>query len=145
MRRSADKILTSLRVGALPRPLNLPGREAKDYSIRREDLAAAVLEVAKKQAEHGIHIVGDGEFGKSNFLYYVLHQLTGFGERPLRASPTGIRRCPFFSQRIRGSSRNSGAPLAREPGSLLSNVKTPNTVQIPPQQIFQCRNRFLSA
>jgi 5-methyltetrahydropteroyltriglutamate--homocysteine methyltransferase len=49
-------------------------------------LAAAVLEVVRKQAKHGIDIVGDGEFGKSNFLYYVRHRFTGFDERPLRAN-----------------------------------------------------------
>ena len=82
MLRSTDRLLTS-HVGALPRPANLPGRDAKDYSIPEAELAATVLEVVRKQAEHGVSIVGDGEFGKSNFLYYVRHQFSGFEERSL--------------------------------------------------------------
>ncbi len=79
---STDRILTS-HVGALPRPTNLPGREASDYSVSHNDLTAAVLDIVKKQTEQGVSIVGDGEFGKSNFLYYVRHRFSGFVDRPL--------------------------------------------------------------
>jgi 5-methyltetrahydropteroyltriglutamate--homocysteine methyltransferase len=84
MLRSTDRILTS-HVGALPRPLNLPGREAKDYTVADVELAAAVRDIVKKQADHGITVLGDGEFGKSNFLYYVRHRFDGFAERALNA------------------------------------------------------------
>ena len=82
MRRSIDKVLTS-HAGALPRPATLPGREAKDYKVSAADLSAAVADAVRRQVEQGIAIVGDGEFGKSNFLYYVRHRLSGFSEREL--------------------------------------------------------------
>jgi len=82
---SREGILTS-HVGALPRPAILPGREAKQYAVAEADLASAVTDVVKRQAKSGIHILGDGEFGKSNFLYYVRHRFAGFAERSLRPS-----------------------------------------------------------
>jgi 5-methyltetrahydropteroyltriglutamate--homocysteine methyltransferase len=83
MRQEIDKIPTS-HAGALPRPSTLPGRDAKDYKISTSELGAAVAQVVMQQSERGIRIVGDGEFGKSNFLYYVRHRLSGFSERELK-------------------------------------------------------------
>ena len=83
MQKSCDEILTS-HAGALPRPKILPGREAKQYTVEESELASAVSDVVKKQAKAGVHILGDGEFGKSNFLYYVRHRYTGFAERFLK-------------------------------------------------------------
>src|ERR1700759_5095105 len=84
MRQKIDKIRTS-HAGALPRPSTLPGREAKDYQVSTSELRAAVAEAVRQQTERGIGIVGDGEFGKSNFLYYIRHRLSGFSERALEA------------------------------------------------------------
>jgi 5-methyltetrahydropteroyltriglutamate--homocysteine methyltransferase len=82
MQRSSEGILTS-HVGALPRPAILPGREAEQYAVAEGELACAVTDVVKRQAKSGIHILGDGEFGKSNFLYYVRHRFTGFAVRSI--------------------------------------------------------------
>lgn len=83
MQKSQKGIATS-HVGALPRPATLPGRSAKEYNVDAAELAANVAAIVARQVDAGISIVGDGEFGKSNFLYYVRHRFTGFDERPLR-------------------------------------------------------------
>jgi len=83
MLRSTERILTS-HVGALPRPAHLPGRAAEAYSVPKTELADTVQAVVAKQVEHGVDVVGDGEFGKSNFLYYVRHRLEGFAVRDLK-------------------------------------------------------------
>src|SRR3954451_21686256 len=84
MKRSTDRILTT-HVGSLPRPADLldmmqakeAGRgfdEAK-YSKR---LRSAVGEIVQKQAELGIDVVDDGEYGKPSFVTYMNERLAGF-------------------------------------------------------------------
>ena len=71
MKRSDQRILTS-HVGSLPRPdalveLNRAkfADEAYDAGAYAARLAAAVEEVCRKQAEIGIAVITDGEFGKT--------------------------------------------------------------------------------
>ena len=64
MRRSTERILVS-HAGTTPRPTHAP------------DLASAVKQVVRKQAEVGIDIVNDGELSKSNFTNYVRDRLGG--------------------------------------------------------------------
>jgi 5-methyltetrahydropteroyltriglutamate--homocysteine methyltransferase len=71
MKRSAHRILTS-HAGSLPRPdalvdvnrAKVAGElyDTKTYAAR---LATAVVDVCRKQAEIGIDVVNDGEFGKA--------------------------------------------------------------------------------
>jgi len=82
--QTSQKGIATSHVGALPRPATLPGRGAKEYTVDADELSATVSAVVAKQVDLGISIVGDGEFGKSNFLYYVRHRFSGFDERPLR-------------------------------------------------------------
>ena len=73
MKRSDRRILTS-HVGSLPRPdalieinrAKFTG-EAYDASVFATRLAGAVEEVCSKQAEIGIDVINDGEFGKASF------------------------------------------------------------------------------
>ena len=70
MKYSTDRILTS-HAGSLPRPqalievnqAKLQGR-ALDEKTYEERLHQAVADVARKQAELGIDVINDGEFGK---------------------------------------------------------------------------------
>jgi 5-methyltetrahydropteroyltriglutamate--homocysteine methyltransferase len=65
MKRSTDRILTT-HVGSLPRPrelMELFKRKAPAEELEPA-LRAAVAEVVRRQAEAGIDIVNDGEFGK---------------------------------------------------------------------------------
>ena len=68
------RILTT-HVGALQRP---PEAEAALVGeAPEEELRAAVAEVVRRQAEAGIDIVDDGEFGKSIWQWYVTERLDG--------------------------------------------------------------------
>jgi 5-methyltetrahydropteroyltriglutamate--homocysteine methyltransferase len=71
MKRSDRRILTS-HVGSLPRPDALIeinrakfAGEAYDAGAYAATLSAAVEEVCRKQAEIGIDVINDGEFGKT--------------------------------------------------------------------------------
>jgi 5-methyltetrahydropteroyltriglutamate--homocysteine methyltransferase len=73
MKRSDGRILTS-HAGSLPRPealleVNRPklAGETYDEKVYAERLSAAVEEVCRKQAEIGIDVINDGEFGKASF------------------------------------------------------------------------------
>ena len=71
MKRSDRRILTS-HVGSLPRPdalieLNRAkfAGETYDAAVYAARLAAAVEEVCRRQAEIGVDVINDGEFGKT--------------------------------------------------------------------------------
>jgi 5-methyltetrahydropteroyltriglutamate--homocysteine methyltransferase len=104
MQRSTERILTT-HVGSLPRPDDLlevnrakitgTGFDERLYASR---LTAAVGAIARKQAELGVDVVNDGEFGKASigaidygpWFSYVWGRLGGWeygpaGERPLVA------------------------------------------------------------
>src|SRR5690242_6666590 len=92
MKRSTDRVLTS-HVGSLIRPLPLQeflrakqaGR-AYDEAAYETCLRSSVAEVVHKQAEVGIDVVSDGEFGKSiSWSQYVLERLSGFERRPIKS------------------------------------------------------------
>ena len=84
MRLSTDRILTT-HVGSLPRPpvlmevmLMEDRGEPVDADAYEERLRAAVGEVVRRQAEIGIDIVDDGEYGKRGFSVYVNERLGGY-------------------------------------------------------------------
>ena len=91
MKRSIDRILTT-HVGSLIRPPELQEflrakQAGKSYDKAAYDqcLRASVAEVARKQAEVGIDVISDGEFGKSiSWSQYVLERLSGFERRPIK-------------------------------------------------------------
>ena len=85
MKRSTDRILTT-HVGSLIRPAALQEflrakQASKPYNEAAYDrcLTASVADVVNKQAEVGIDVISDGEFGKSiSWSQYVLERLSGF-------------------------------------------------------------------
>src|SRR4051812_7811836 len=84
MNRSTDRILTT-HVGSLPRPADLLGMMQAKEAGRGFDEAAysgrlrsAVGEIVQKQAELGIDVVDDGEYGKPSFVTYMNERLAGF-------------------------------------------------------------------
>jgi len=89
MKRSTDRILTT-HVGSLIRPPAL--REflaAKEAGKPFEEAAYAkclkecVAEVVRKQADIGLDVISDGEFGKAiSWAQYALFRLGGFERRP---------------------------------------------------------------
>ena len=91
MKRSTDRILTT-HAGSLPRPADLLAMgeamqdgEPVDAAAYEARLAQAVDIVVREQAERGIDIVDDGEFGKPGFVAYVDERLSGFEVDPNRA------------------------------------------------------------
>src|SRR5688572_32837262 len=57
---------------------------ARNVRCRRPCLRAAVADVVAEQAEVGIDVVSDGEFGKTfTWAFYIRDRLEGF-EEPLR-------------------------------------------------------------
>jgi 5-methyltetrahydropteroyltriglutamate--homocysteine methyltransferase len=95
MKRSTDRILTT-HVGSLIRPQALQEfMRAKqsdapyDHAGYEACLAQSIADVVRRQAEIGIDVVSDGEFGKAiSWNQYVVERLSGF---ELRAIPPGLR------------------------------------------------------
>jgi len=91
VKRSSTRILTT-HVGSLIRPQKVLDflrlkREGKpfDQAAQNTALKEAVAEVVKRQAEAGVDVVSDGEFGKSiSWAQYALERLSGFSQRPMR-------------------------------------------------------------
>ncbi len=86
MKRSEERILTT-HVGSLIRPQILrdlapAGQDPADPEEYSVQLRQAVAAVVKKQAEIGIDIVSDGEFGKASWSAYILKRISGFEIRP---------------------------------------------------------------
>jgi 5-methyltetrahydropteroyltriglutamate--homocysteine methyltransferase len=91
MKRSTNRILTT-HVGSLIRPPALQDFLRAKQSGKPYDAAAynkclkdSVADVVRKQAETGIDVISDGEFGKSiSWSQYVLERLGGFERRPIK-------------------------------------------------------------
>ena len=100
MKRSTDRILTT-HVGSLPRPADLlqavlakDRDEAFDEKAFPDLLERSVREIVRRQAEIGLDVIDDGEFGKPGFMHYVNQRLSGF--EPMRgAAPAS----PFAGSR----------------------------------------------
>lgn len=119
MKRSTDRILTT-HAGNLPRPGDLLARgEAQqdgkpvDAAAYEARLAQAVGDIVRKQAELGIDIVDDGEFGKPGFVTYVNERLSGFEVDPERtgrnpwAGSREARSFPeFYAETVGAGSRH---------------------------------------
>ena len=91
MKRSSERIL-STHVGSLIRPPKLQeflrakqGGKPYDEQGFQKCLSDSVAEVVKQQADAGIDVVSDGEFGKSiSWAQYALTRLSGFERRPIK-------------------------------------------------------------
>jgi 5-methyltetrahydropteroyltriglutamate--homocysteine methyltransferase len=122
MKRSTSRILTT-HVGSLIRPDALQdflrakqGGKPFDAAAYEACLASSVAEVVRQQADTGIDVVSDGEFGKSiSWSQYVLERLSGFERRPIK---TGAN--PF----ARGADRTRFAEFYAE----LDARETPATI-----------------
>jgi 5-methyltetrahydropteroyltriglutamate--homocysteine methyltransferase len=122
MKRSTSRILTT-HVGSLIRPDALQeflrarqGGKPYDQAAYDKCLAESVAAVVRRQAEAGVDVVSDGEFGKSiSWSQYVLERLSGFERRPIKAGAN-----PF----ARGADRTRFAEFYAE----LDARETPATI-----------------
>jgi 5-methyltetrahydropteroyltriglutamate--homocysteine methyltransferase len=95
MKRSTDRILTT-HVGSLIRPQALQGimrakqgGQAYDKTAYEACLKQSVADVVARQAEIGVDVISDGEYGKAiSWNQYVVERLSGF---ELRTIPPGYR------------------------------------------------------
>src|SRR5919199_927509 len=83
-------ILTT-HTGSLPRPPDLAelmlqhdAGQLQDDSALAARIASATAEVVRRQAEIGIDVLNDGEFGKVSYAGYVKERLSGFEGEPRR-------------------------------------------------------------
>ena len=91
MRGSSNRILTT-HVGSLIRPQPLQEflrakQRGKSYDEKAYQtcLTDSVANVVREQAQAGIDVVSDGEFGKSiSWAQYALERLSGFERRPIK-------------------------------------------------------------
>jgi len=91
MKHSTDRILTT-HVGSLIRPDDLQvfiraKQSGKPYDEAgyKKCLTDSVAEVVRQQAEAGVDVPSDGEFGKSiSWAQYALTRLSGFERRPIK-------------------------------------------------------------
>jgi 5-methyltetrahydropteroyltriglutamate--homocysteine methyltransferase len=91
MKRSDTRILTT-HVGSLIRPQALQeflrakqDGKAYDEAAYRSCLSGSVAEVVRRQADAGVDVISDGEFGKSiSWAQYALTRLSGFERRPFK-------------------------------------------------------------
>lgn len=87
MKRSVNRILTT-HVGSLPRPNDLVElfRDNAPAATLQPRLCSAIADVVRRQAESGIDVVNDGEFGKAMrrsmdfgaWWSYVYDRLAGY-------------------------------------------------------------------
>src|ERR1700751_5116516 len=99
IKRSIDRILTT-HVGSLirPQPLQefLRAKQAGkpfDRKAYDECLAQSVADVVRRQAQTGVDVVSDSEFGKSiSWSQYVLERLSGFERRPFKPGENTFQR-----------------------------------------------------
>ena len=120
MKRSTDRILTT-HVGSLARPRELleTMREKEhgrpyDPDTYDKQVAAAVADVVRKQADAGLDVVSDGEQGKVNFINYVVERLTGFEAEPgeSRMAPSWKRELEMFPDYYREYFKKYSAAVA---------------------------------
>jgi 5-methyltetrahydropteroyltriglutamate--homocysteine methyltransferase len=91
MKHSTNRILTT-HVGSLIRPAPLQDflrskQSGKPYdeTAYHKCLTDSVAEIVRQQANAGIDVVSDGEFGKSiSWAQYALERLAGFERRPIK-------------------------------------------------------------
>jgi 5-methyltetrahydropteroyltriglutamate--homocysteine methyltransferase len=95
MKRSSERILTT-HVGSLSRPQALQdimrakqADQAYDKTAYELCLKQSVTDVVARQAEIGVDVISDGEYGKAiSWNQYVVERLSGF---ELRTIPSGHR------------------------------------------------------
>jgi 5-methyltetrahydropteroyltriglutamate--homocysteine methyltransferase len=90
MKRSTDRILVT-HVGSLVRPMSIRNTlwardhgQAYDEAAYEKTLREEVGNVLRQQADVGVDIVSDGEYGKAGWIRYVAERLGGFVHRQIR-------------------------------------------------------------
>jgi 5-methyltetrahydropteroyltriglutamate--homocysteine methyltransferase len=131
MKRSSNRILTT-HVGSLIRPQSLQeflrskqAGKPYDENAYQKCLTTSVADVVRDQAQAGIDVVSDGEFGKSiSWAQYALERLSGFERRPIKQDATN----PFK----RGADRTKFAEFYAELDSKEAVATTTEAICVGP-------------
>ena len=137
MQRSTDRILTT-HVGSLIRPdlirRHLRAKqkgEGYDAAAHAANLKETVAEVVRQQAEAGVDVVSDGEFGKGiSWSQYAIERVSGFERRPFNPAPA--IRSPSGADRERFTEFYTGARRAR-----ITSRRVTDTVAVGADQIHR--------
>jgi 5-methyltetrahydropteroyltriglutamate--homocysteine methyltransferase len=128
MSRFNGRILTT-HAGSLPRPpdlteMMLQHDAGQDPTGLVDRIASATAEVVQRQADIGIDIVNDGEYGKVSYSGYVKERLTGFDGEPRTRNLDD----PEFPDWIRTNRplvrypTNNGPVELRDPGGVRRDI-----------------------
>jgi 5-methyltetrahydropteroyltriglutamate--homocysteine methyltransferase len=107
MKTSTERILTT-HVGSIPRPesirtllrTRLGGQPVAEAELTAQ-VAEAVRDVVRRQAEVGLDIVSDGEMSKTSFLGYTDDRLTGFAPTTAASDPSAAPSgAGFWTRRV---------------------------------------------
>jgi len=134
MKRSTHRILTT-HVGSLIRPPRLlelvrakESGDATGAAAYDQCLRDSVAEVVRRQAQAGIDVVNDGEFGKStSWSLYALKRVSGFEMRPVKPGAN-----PFARGADRERFKDFYAELEGGNDSAWSNVTQKEAVAVAP-------------
>lgn len=127
MKHSIDRILTT-HVGRLQRPDDLTDMmiarqagKAYDPALFSSRLKTSVAEVVKRQADAGITVVNDGEFGRVSWLIYSFQRLSGFESKPIKPEQNSTvlhgKDRSDFADYYEHVSAEGGRTYYRSPGS----------------------------
>ncbi len=124
------RILTT-HTGSLPRPPDLvelmlqhDAGQLQDESVLVGRIASATVDVVRRQAEIGIDILNDGEYGKISYSGYVKERLSGFNGEP-RQRPMEDPEFPDWERTTRPQVRyptNDGAVELRDPNGVRRDI-----------------------
>ncbi|HUY20004.1 MAG TPA: cobalamin-independent methionine synthase II family protein [Candidatus Binataceae bacterium] len=134
MKRSTQRILTT-HAGSLPRPddliaLNVARLSGNAYDERAysERLASAVADICRRQAELGIDVINDGEFGKATrgpvdygaWQSYAWGRISGWEYGPVRDMPQTVGRrdrvkFADFYRELNQNNQTSTTPMSGRP------------------------------
>ncbi len=136
MKRSTNRILTT-HVGSLIRReklLNFVRARQQGVTVDEQAydkiLKDCVAEVVQRQAQAGIDVIDDGEFGKStSWSLYALDRLSGFEQRPIKLGAD-----PFARGADRARFRDFYDELEKPNERTWSRVTTHDVVCVAPIQ-----------
>lgn len=133
MQRSDRRILTT-HTGSLPRPPDLVAllndKEAGqnyDQAAFDERVRRAITEIVRRQAEHGLDIINDGEHSKVSWMAYARARLSGLEEID---SPVRFRGETRDSLAFPGAYDDMKVMLAARSGALVPKRKVRPNAQI---------------
>jgi 5-methyltetrahydropteroyltriglutamate--homocysteine methyltransferase len=179
MRHSTDRILTT-HVGSLPRSKAVTdvlfARERDDTvdpNMGAPVIAAAVVEVVRRQVAVGIDVVSDGEMSKISYATYISKRFSGFAGDTPREPGQDLVEFPGLLTKLaeRGSTakyrrprcvgavrltneeplhtdlRNLGAAAAATPpGEAFMNAASPGVIALfQPNDFYRTQDEYLAA